>query len=360
MLTQDPGLSGVLFYVSLPKNIVIMNHPVIQIAPLGFPWETSDPFLFCVHHEDFYPRGNKDLGPDVSLEGRNLGNDFTVKDGFRMYHGTKVPGFPAHPHRGFETVTIARKGLVDHSDSIGAAGRFGNGDVQWMTAGKGVQHSEMFPLLNADSDNPFELFQIWLNLPKVKKMADPHFAMLWKEDIPVTTFNDKQGNATQIDIIAGVLQGVKAAAPAPDSWASNPDNELAIWTIKMDANATWNIPSASEGINRRLYLYKGESIEIAGKQMPNYCAARLDATQETKIQNGDHESYMLLLQGRPIDEPVVQHGPFVMNSAQEIQNTMNVFQATQFGGWPWPSADHVHPKEKGRFAKYADGRIVEK
>ena len=107
-----------------------MNNPVIQITPLGFPWETSDPFLFCVHHEDFYPPGNNQMGPNVSLEGRNLGNDFNIKDGFRMYHGQTIPGFPAHPHRGFETVTIARKGLVDHSDSIGASGRFGNGDVR--------------------------------------------------------------------------------------------------------------------------------------------------------------------------------------------------------------------------------------
>lgn len=337
-----------------------MIHPVIQITPLGFPWETSDPFLFCVHHEDFYPAGNDSLGPNVSLEGRNLGNDFTIKDGFRMYHGETVPGFPAHPHRGFETVTIARKGLVDHSDSIGAAGRFGDGDVQWMTAGKGVQHSEMFPLLNSDDDNPFELFQIWLNLPKAKKMANPHFAMLWKEDIPIYSHKDDQGLNTIIDVIAGEIENTKAAKPAPDSWASDPNNEVAIWTIKMDANAQWKIPMASEDINRRLYLYKGESIEIGGKHMPNYCAARLDAKQETLIQNGDHTSYLLLLQGKPIDEPVVQHGPFVMNSAQEIQNTMNVFQATQFGGWPWPSYDHVHPKEKGRFARFADGSIIEK
>jgi len=78
------------------------------------------------------------------------------------------------------------------------------------------------------------------------------------------------------------------------------------------------------------------------------------------IANGSEESYLLLLQGRPIDETVVQHGPFVMNTAQEIQNTMNVFQATQFGGWPWPQHDHVHPREKGRFARFADGKVVEK
>ena len=106
-----------------------------KIRPLGFQWETLDPFLFCVHHEDYFPKGNDDLGPDPShFEGRHMGQDFIVKDGFRMYHGNKVPGFPGHPHRGFETITVVRKGLVDHTDSTGAAGRYGDGDVQWMTA----------------------------------------------------------------------------------------------------------------------------------------------------------------------------------------------------------------------------------
>ncbi|MGI9532513.1 pirin family protein [Lutimonas sp.] len=337
-----------------------MNHPVKQITALGFPWETSDPFLFCVHHEDFYPKGNKDLGPESTLEGRNLGNDFTIKDGFRMYHGTTVPGFPAHPHRGFETVTIAKKGLVDHSDSIGAAGRFGNGDVQWMTAGRGVQHSEMFPLLNDKEANPFELFQIWLNLPKSKKMVDPHFAMLWKEDIPVYEQLDDNGNKTIVDVIAGELNNLKAVNPAPDSWASDPANEIAIWTIRMEADAVFKLPKASEGVNRRLYFYKGDSLKIASKAVPIYHAVRLGVDQEVLVENGAEEAQLLLLQGRPIDEPVVQHGPFVMNTAQEIQNTMHVFQSTQFGGWPWPSHDHVHAKDAGRFAKFADGSIVKK
>jgi quercetin 2,3-dioxygenase len=124
---------------------------------LGFQWETADPFLFCVHHEDFFPKGNANMGPDASfLQGRHMGDDFIIKDGFRMYHGKSVPGFPGHPHRGFETITVVRKGMVDHADSLGAAGRYGNGDVQWMTAGKGVQHSEMFPLLNDEKENTME------------------------------------------------------------------------------------------------------------------------------------------------------------------------------------------------------------
>jgi hypothetical protein len=158
--------------------------PIVQIKPLGFPWETLDPFLFCAYHDDAYPQGNAQMGPAASLAGRDIGQDFSRLGGWSMYHGSTVPGFPAHPHRGFETVTIVRKGLIDHADSLGAKARFGRGDVQWLTAGQGVVHSEMFPLLKQDEPNPLELFQIWLNLPAHNKMARPHFTMFWAPDIP--------------------------------------------------------------------------------------------------------------------------------------------------------------------------------
>ena len=127
---------------------------VLSVRPLGFPWETADPFLFCVHHDDAYPAGNERLGPAASLAGRDLGMDFAGQDGWRMYHGQVVPGFPQHPHRGFETVTIVRRGYVDHSDSLGATARYGQGDVQWLTAGGGIVHAEMFPLLERGRAQP--------------------------------------------------------------------------------------------------------------------------------------------------------------------------------------------------------------
>ncbi len=158
-----------------------VTSPILERFPLGFPWATQDPFLFCVHHDDAYPVGDEGMGPAASLAGRNMGQDFAGKDGWRMYHGLVVPGFPQHPHRGFETVTIVRRGYIDHADSLGAAARFGEGDVQWLTAGKGIVHSEMFPLLKRDEANPVELFQIWLNLPASDKMVDPYFSMLWSK-----------------------------------------------------------------------------------------------------------------------------------------------------------------------------------
>jgi len=209
----------------------------MKIFKLGFPWQTQDPFLFCVYHLDHYPRGNGEMGPAKSLTGRNLGNDFEGKDGYRMYHGTSIPGFPAHPHRGFETITIANKGFCDHSDSLGASGRFGEGDVQWMTAGSGVQHSEMFPLLHTDKENTLELFQIWLNLPKKNKFVPPHFKMLWHEDIPII----KTEGAT-IKIIAGSFDNTQAPKPAPNSWASELENEVAIWTLQVEAHNSVTFP----------------------------------------------------------------------------------------------------------------------
>src|SRR3954451_1960573 len=186
-----------------------MKSPLLETLPLGFPWVTADPFLFCVHHDDAYPAGNERLGPAASLEGRDLGQDFEGKDGWRMYHGEVVPGFPQHPHRGFETVTIVRRGRIDHSDSLGATARFGAGDAQWLTAGKGIVHSEMFPLLNQDAPNPLELFQIWLNLPRASKFVEPHFSMFWKDAVPTYRAVDAEGRGTEVLVIAGRLADVQ-------------------------------------------------------------------------------------------------------------------------------------------------------
>ena len=331
------------------------NKAIINIKPLGFTWESKDPFLFCVHHLDNYPKGNDNLGPDAPLSGRNLGQDFTKKDGWRMYHGMTVPGFPMHPHRGFETVTVVLKGMVDHSDSHGAAGRYGDGDVQWMTAGRGLQHAEMFPLVNQKADNPLHLFQIWLNLPRAKKFVEPHYKMLWADEIPKIISNDAQDRSTEITLIAGKMEDIRAPEPAPDSWAATPDNEVAIWIIKMSAGAHWILPPAMQPLNRTLFFYEGSSIMLSGSNISSNMSIDLLANQKIEIENSADEAHFLLLQGRPIAEPVVQYGPFVMNLQSEIQQAYLDYQKTQFGGWPWNRNDPVHPRTKGRFAKYANG-----
>lgn len=360
------GLTGLVALPSLAfgrskKEENEMETPkeaIRKIKAMGFQWETQDPFLFCVHHEDKFPKGNELMGPDSSyLKGRFLGDDFIIKDGFRMYHGKTVPGFPGHPHRGFETITVVREGLVDHADSMGAAGRYGNGDVQWMTAGKGVQHSEMFPLLKSDADNPMELFQIWLNLPARNKMVEPHFKMLWSESIPRLLHKDEQGKVAEVEIIAGTLGDKSAVTPPPDSWAATATNHVAVWNIRLEANGKWVLPKTETGVNRTLYFYVGESITIAGKVIPKYHAVEVEPDVNLEVENGNWESRILVLQGKPIGENVIQYGPFVMNTKEEIQKAFDDYHETQFGGWPWPSYAQVHERSKGRFAQHADGTL---
>lgn len=332
-----------------------MKTSIIQIQSLDFLWPVSNPFLFCAHHLDYYPPGKPDLSPNASLSGRNIGNDFTIKDGWRMYHGDTVPGFPVHPHRGFETVTIGQQGLIDHSDSHGQAGRYGEGDVQWMTAGSGLQHSEMFPLLKQDQNNTTELFQVWLNLPKAKKMAPPFFKMLWSEDIPVYRYQDENGKLVEVNVIAGNLGGVQSLTPAPDSWAASPENEVAIWTIKMELGAVWTLPSAGREASRCLYFHKGSSILVDGTEVKAEHAIQLVPDVEVRLKSVGADNLILLLQGNPINEPVVQYGPFVMNTKEEIRQAYTDYQINEFGGWPWPRRDQTHGPDRGRFARHRDG-----
>ena len=338
---------------------------VLSTQPLGFPWPTTDPFLFCAYHDDAYPQSNGDMAVDEALlAGRQLGSDFSRKDGWSMYHGNPVPGFPGHPHRGFETVTVVRKGRIDHSDSLGATARFGDGDVQWLTAGKGIVHAEMFPLLDAAAPNPLELFQIWLNLPARNKMVAPHFTMFWAEDIPRFTATDAEGRTTHVASVAGRIGPVQGApgeggplAPPPDSWAAQPDADLAIWTIRMAPGARWTLPAASgAGTRRSLYFFKGQSVTIADQRVAGHAVVEVRADAEVELVNGDTESEFLVLQGRPIGEPVAQYGPFVMNTQAEIAQTMQDYRRTQFGGWPWPDDAPVHGRDPARFAKHPDGR----
>ncbi len=327
---------------------------ITPLPPSPQPWPTPDPFLFCVHHDDAYPLGNEVLGPAASLEGRELGMDFAGREGWRMYHGRRVPGFPQHPHRGFETVTVVRRGLLDHSDSLGAAARYGRGDVQWLTAGAGIQHAEMFPLLAREAPNPVELFQIWLNLPAADKFARPHFSMLWDHVIPRVTSADGK---VMVTVVAGALDGKRAAPPPPSSYAAKAGSDVAIWTIKLAPNTTWLLPPASPGTNRWLYGVTGEGLSIDRRAIPAQHVTVVRPELAVQLATGPREIELLMLQGQPIGEPVVQRGPFVMNTKAEINQAIHDYQTTQFGGWSWPSTEPVHPRDAGRFARQPDGTV---
>lgn len=323
---------------------------ILGTYPLNFVWDTEDPFLFCAHHLDYYPEGNASMGPKVSTRGRLLGQDFDMSNPWKMYHGENVPGFPEHPHRGFETVTITLDGLIDHFDSVGASGRYGFGDVQWMTAGKGCQHAEMFPLVNADGPNTLHLFQIWLNLPSYSKFVEPNYKMIWHEELK--KINPASG--VKMTIIAGSFSGTKAIEPTPDSWANDPEHKVDIFLVEMEAGSRFDLLNTSDTVNRNLYIYEGTTLQLNGETVAANQRIKL-GNVDTTLYNTGNIAKILVLQGEPINEPVAKYGPFVMNTQNEIHQAFSDYQKTQFGGWPWDRSDPVFPRESGRIAKYKDG-----
>ncbi len=330
-----------------------MSSAILQTVPLGGQWPTVDPFLFCAHHLDRYPLADGNLGPAASLAGRRIGQDFAGIDGWNMYHGSTVPGFPQHPHRGFETVTYVRRGWCDHSDSLGAQARFGEGDVQWITAGAGIVHAEMFPLFDPDGPNTLHLFQIWLNLPAANKMVDPYFSMLWHDEIP-----KHRQDGVEVTVIAGRLGDAVPPDPPPDSWAAA-DNDVAIWHVTLEPGARWAPPPADPASSRVLYLFEGGTTTVAGRSVDADTGVVLDPTAAVEIATTTDRAEGLVLQGKPIGEPVAQYGPFVLNDEAGIRQAMLDYQRTGFGGWPWSSDDPVHGGEARRFARHADGRFEE-
>lgn len=318
--------------------------------PTAGPYPTGDPYLFCVYHKDEYPYGNGKM----EAPHRGNGSDFDPSKPYRMYHGSKVPGFPMHPHRGFETITATIEGLIDHADSAGNGGRYGEGDLQWMTAGRGIVHSEMFPLLKTDEYNPTRFFQIWLNLPAKSKMAPPSFAMFWNTEVP--KYESEDGKAKATIWVGQNYLGIKTNnAPPPDSWATDTSNDVALVHITLQPGAKFTLPKAHEPtVNRSLYYIEGPSgMLVDGKAIDRKQSLTMDPTEEIVLElpsDASEAGEFLWMQGKPIEEPVAQHGPFVMNTRQEIMQAFMDYRETQFGGWPWPREDMVFPADKGRFA----------
>lgn len=322
------------------------------------PWPGVDPFLFTAHHLDAYPAADADtMRPSTGVAGRQLGMDFSGTDGWSMYHGQTVPGFPQHPHRGFETITVVEEGLVDHTDSEGAVARYGAGDTQWLTAGRGVAHAEMFPLVHDEGPNPLHLFQIWINLAPEDKQADPHFSMFWAEDTPVVEQTDDQGRTSRVKVVAGAYRGTEPLDPPPHSWAARPEAGVAVWHVTMPAGATLELPAAQvEGVVRTVYVYQGEL--TVDDRVLHAEGAVLQADHPVSVVAGAGETRFLLLQGRPIGAPVVQQGPFVATSREELVRAFEDYRAGRFGRWTLPQDDPVQPRERGRFARYPDGTEI--
>jgi len=155
--------------------------------------------------------------------------------------------------------------------------------------------------------------------------------------------------------VAGRFDGVVAPDAPPSSWASQPGSDVAMWSIAMEAGARLTVPAGPDGVNRSLYFFEGRGLRVAGREIPEYHHVVVRPGSDLALTAGPVDNEVLVLQGRPIGEPVARHGPFVMNTDAEIRQAYADYRRTQFGGWPWPSQEPVHPRGVERFARRPDG-----
>lgn len=228
-------------------------------------------------------------------------------------------GVGQHPHRGFETVTIVYQGEVAHRDSTGQGGVIGPGDVQWMTAGAGILHEEFHSESFTRSGGELEMVQLWVNLPAKNKMTTPGYQAILNKDIPVITMPDSSG---MVRVIAGNYQG--HAGPARTFTPMN------VWDLRLNPRKTIEF-SLTDGWNVALIILHG-TVSINGGTLGKEAqAVVLDRTGNRISLEAQDNAVVLLLSGKPIGEPIVGQGPFVMNSQAEIDQAMADFESGSFG-----------------------------
>ncbi|MCF5547249.1 pirin family protein [Pseudomonas salomonii] len=283
------------------KNIIgIYTSPRGHWVGDGFPVRT----LFS------YDTMGKHISPFLLLDHAGPA-DFTPTQARR--------GVGQHPHRGFETVTIVYKGEVEHRDSTGAGGTIGPGDVQWMTAAKGILHEEFHSAAFAQKGGALEMVQLWVNLPAKDKMTDAGYQTILDGDIPALPLAD---NAGSLRLIAGEFAGAKGPART--------FTPIDVWDVRLNAGKSVTL-DLHAGRNTALVVLKG-TVQVNGQELVREGQLALferDGDQLALESNND--AMFLLLSGEPIDEPIVGHGPFVMNTEQEIHQAFADFQSGQFG-----------------------------
>lgn len=259
------------------------------IPGAGIPQERISPFLML----DFNPE--YDFGPSAHLRGVGV-----------------------HPHKGFETVTIAYKGSVAHHDSTGSSGTIHAGDVQWMTAGNGILHKEYHEEAFSKKGGPFEMVQLWVNLPKKDKSTAPHYQELTAAGMGKVELPDNGG---VVNVIAGTFNGV--AGPAETY------SQVNLFDIKLNPGATLST-SLPAGHNTALLVVNG-SIEVNGEMAAEHSFVLFENQGEDIDIKASQQSVVLLLSGEPLNEPIVSYGPFVMNTEEEISQAIVDFNAGKFG-----------------------------
>ncbi len=283
------------------KNIIgIYTSPKMHWVGDGFPVRT----LFS------YDNLGKHISPFLLLDHAGPA-EFTPTNARR--------GVGQHPHRGFETVTIVYDGEVEHRDSTGSGGKIGPGDVQWMTAASGILHEEFHSQAFAKRGGTLEMVQLWVNLPAKDKMADPGYQTLLDADIPNIALPDQAGS---LRLIAGEFAGQRGPART--------FTPIDVWDLRLKGDKLLNL-DLHDGRNTALVVLRG-TVQVNGVELVRQGQLALLERKGDQLSleaNGD--AVVLLLSGEPIDEPIVGHGPFVMNSEQEIHQAFADFQSGRFG-----------------------------
>jgi len=232
---------------------------------------------------------------------------------------TEQRGVGQHPHRGFETVTIVYDGEVQHRDSTGSGGLIGPGDVQWMTAASGILHEEFHSESFARTGGKLEMVQLWVNLPAKDKMAAPGYQTILDSDIPRIALKD---NAGSLRLIAGEFEGHKGP--------SRTFTPIDVWDLRLNTGRLVTL-DLHDGRNSALVVLKGSVRVNAGESASVGQLVLLERAGRAVSLEAAEDAVVLLLSGEPIDEPIVGHGPFVMNSEEEIHQAFVDFQSGRFG-----------------------------
>lgn len=236
------------------------------------------------------------------------------------FPGSEIPrGVGVHPHRGFETVTIAYRGKVEHHDSSGGGGVIGQGDVQWMTAASGVLHKEFHEKEWSKKGGEFQMVQLWVNLPAKDKMSPPKYQAITNSQMKRV---ELPNNGVVVEVIAGEYQGVKGSAST--------FTPLNLFNARLDKGAKADF-EFSEKFNTALLVVEG-NVTINGSEIaPVDNFVLFENVGEQFTVEANENSVVLILSGEPIDEPIAAHGPFVMNTQQELMEAFNDFNTGKFG-----------------------------
>jgi redox-sensitive bicupin YhaK (pirin superfamily) len=247
-------------------------------------------------------------------------------------------GVGEHPHRGFETVTIVYQGEVQHRDSTGAGGTIGPGDVQWMTAGAGILHQEFHSPTFASSGGTLDMVQLWVNLPAKNKMTAPRYQTLLRQDIPVVDLPEGAGS---LRVIAGDFSG--RTGPA------HTFSPIDVWDLRLQQGRSTSV-AFKAGHTAALVVLRG-TLQVNGSEIVREAQlVMLDRDAGEVMLEANSDAVLLVLSGEPLNEPIVGHGPFVMNSKAQIAEAIKDFNSGRFGRIPPPSPAAVYAPQNQELA----------